>query len=111
MRGDVPAALVPLGRALTLAEPEGCVRVFVDDGAPVAALLEAAAKRGIATTYARELLTAFGRGADRTQVKQDAIDPMSDRELEVLQLLATDLDQRLESDTDPSCGLGCANSG
>ena len=49
-------------------------------------------KRGIATTYARDLLTAFGRGADRTQVKQDAIDPMSDRELEVLQLLATDLD-------------------
>ena len=31
MRGDVPAALVPLGRALTLAEPEGCVRVFVDE--------------------------------------------------------------------------------
>ena len=92
MRGDVPAALVPLGRALTLAEPEGCVRVFVDDGAAVAALLQAAVKRGIATTYARDLLTAFGRGADRTQVKQDAIDPMSDRELEVLQLLATDLD-------------------
>ena len=92
MGGDVPAALVPLGRALTLAEPEGCVRVFVDDGAPVASLLEAAVKRGIATTYARELLTAFGRGADRTQVKQDAIDPMSDRELEVLRLLATDLD-------------------
>ena len=32
MRGDVPAALVPLGRALTLAEPEGYVRIFVDEG-------------------------------------------------------------------------------
>ena len=92
MRGDVPAALVPLGRALTLAEPEGYVRVFVDEGAPMTALLEAAVKRGIATTYARDLLTAFGRGTDRTQVRRTLIDPLSERELEVLRLLATDLD-------------------
>jgi LuxR family maltose regulon positive regulatory protein len=92
MGGDVPAALVPLGRALTLAEPEGFVRVFVDNGAVVAGLLQAAAKGGIGATYARDLLTGLGRGAGGTQVKQDAIDPMSDRELEVLHLLATDLD-------------------
>ena len=62
VRGDVPAALVPLERALTLAEPEGYVRIFVDEGPPMAALLEAAAKRGIAPTYVRQLLTAFGTG-------------------------------------------------
>ena len=45
MQGDIPAALVPLERALTLAEPEGYVRIFVDEGPPMAALLEAAAKR------------------------------------------------------------------
>ena len=39
MRGDIPAALVPLGRALTLAEPEGYVRIFVDEGPPMAHLL------------------------------------------------------------------------
>ena len=39
-RGDSPAALVPLERALTLAEPEGYVRIFVDEGPPMAALLE-----------------------------------------------------------------------
>ena len=46
MQGDIPAALVPLERALTLAEPEGYVRMFVDEGPPMAALLEKAAKRG-----------------------------------------------------------------
>ena len=71
MRGDVPAALVPLGRALTLAEPEGYVRVFVDDGAAVARCCEAAVKRADRPDYAPRLLTAFGRGADRTPGQQD----------------------------------------
>ena len=43
-QGDIPAALAPLERALTLAEPEGYVRVFVDEGAPMAALLRVAAR-------------------------------------------------------------------
>ena len=69
MRGDIPAALVPLERALTLAEPEGYVRMFVDEGPPMAALLEAAAKRRIAPEYARQLLAAFwhGRGQNARQ--------------------------------------------
>ena len=45
-RGDVAAALAPLERALALAEPEGYVRIFVDEGPPMAALLAAAAQRG-----------------------------------------------------------------
>src|SRR5438270_4743448 len=51
IRGDLPAALVPLARALTLAEPEGYARIFVDEGPPMVGLLEVAAKRGIATGY------------------------------------------------------------
>ncbi len=47
VQGDIPAALVPLQRALTLAEPEGYVRMFVDEGPPMAVLLEEAAKHGI----------------------------------------------------------------
>ncbi len=43
IQGDIPAALAPLERALTLAEPEGYVRMFVDEGPPMAVLLEAAA--------------------------------------------------------------------
>ena len=49
MQGDIAAALVPLERALALAEPEDYVRIVVDEGAPMAVLLEAAAKRGIVT--------------------------------------------------------------
>jgi LuxR family maltose regulon positive regulatory protein len=92
VRGDIPAALARLERALTLAEPEGYVRLFVDEGPSMAGLLEAAGKRGVAPTYIRELLAAFGRPDDRTPIKQALIEPLSERELDVLRLLDTDLD-------------------
>jgi LuxR family transcriptional regulator, maltose regulon positive regulatory protein len=91
-QGDIPAALASLSRALSLAEPEGYVRMFVDEGPPMAVLLEAAAKHGITPNYVRQLLTAFGKVEDRTPVKQVLIEPLSERELEVLRLLRTDLD-------------------
>jgi LuxR family maltose regulon positive regulatory protein len=92
IRGDVPAALVPLGQALTLAEPEGYARVFLDEGPPMAALLAAAARRGIATDYARRLLAVVG-GTEpaRSSGAEGLIQPLSDREVDVLRLLATDL--------------------
>jgi LuxR family maltose regulon positive regulatory protein len=91
---DLPAALVPLERALTLAEPEGYVRIFVDEGSPMAVLLEAAAKHGIARTYVRQLLASFDKPVDRVPAtaKQGLIEPLSERELDVLRLLGTDLD-------------------
>ncbi|MEO8393683.1 MAG: LuxR C-terminal-related transcriptional regulator [Chloroflexota bacterium] len=92
MHGDIPAALVPLERALTLAEPEGYVRLFVDEGAAMTILLEKAAKYGIAPNYVRQILTAFGKLEDRPPVNQSLIDPLSERELDVLRLLGTDLD-------------------
>jgi LuxR family transcriptional regulator, maltose regulon positive regulatory protein len=91
-RGDLGAALVPLGRAVTLAEPEGYVRLFVDEGPPMAALLEAVARQRIAPTYVRRLLSAFGGGESTERVQQALIEPLSDRELDVLRLLGTDLD-------------------
>jgi LuxR family maltose regulon positive regulatory protein len=91
MKGDIPAALMPLSRALALAEPEGYIRIFVDEGPPMAHLLEEAAKHGIAPNYVRQLLRAFGKTEDSTPVKQVLIEPLSERELEVLRLLATDL--------------------
>jgi LuxR family maltose regulon positive regulatory protein len=91
MQGDIPAALVPLERVLTLAEPEGYVRIFVDEGRPMAALLEAAAKQGIALNYVRKLLTAFGKAEGRTPAKQVVSEPLSERERDVLRLLGTDL--------------------
>ena len=61
-RGRGASGLDPLGRALSLAEPEGYVRTFVAEGAPMADMLGAAARRGIAPEYVRRLLDAFGRG-------------------------------------------------
>ena len=91
LQGDIPAALVALERALKLAEPEGYVRLFVDEGVPMATLLEMAAKRGIAPNYARQLLSAFGKAEDSPPVSRVLIDPLSERELDVLRLLGTDL--------------------
>jgi LuxR family maltose regulon positive regulatory protein len=89
--GDTAAALVPLERALNLAEPEGYVRLFVDEGAAMASLLEAAAERGIAPGYARRLLRAFGNIEESTTATQRLIEPLSERERDVLRLLASDL--------------------
>jgi LuxR family maltose regulon positive regulatory protein len=91
MRGDSPAALVSLERALTLAEPEGYVRVFVDEGAAMAALLEAAERQGLAHDYVRRLLHALRGTEQRAPAAQGLVDPLSQRELDVLRLLGTDL--------------------
>jgi LuxR family maltose regulon positive regulatory protein len=90
-RGDVPGALAALERALTLAEPEGYVRMFVGEGPPMASLLRAAAKQGITPSYVRRLLAAVNRSEDRP-VQQRLIEPLSERELDVLRLLGSDLD-------------------
>jgi LuxR family maltose regulon positive regulatory protein len=90
--GDITAALAPMERALTLAQPEGYVRMFVAEGPSMAALLEAARKRGITPTYSRDLLAAFREPEDRMPIKQVLIEPLSERELDVLRLLDTDLD-------------------
>ena len=62
--GDIPAALGFLDRAVTLAEPEGYVRVFADEGPPMTSLLRAAAKQGTGRDYVRRLLAA-ARGIER----------------------------------------------
>ncbi len=90
--GDIPAALSCLERAMTLAEPEGYVRVFADEGPAMASLLQALADRGTAGNYARRLLAALGETGHDRPVKQALIEPLSERELDVLRLLGTDLD-------------------
>ncbi len=100
MHGDIPAALVPLGRALRLAEPEGYVRMFVDEGRPMAALLRESAARGIMLDYTRRLLAASEAEQPRSvgtsplptsATSQHPIEPLSERELDVLRLFTTEL--------------------
>ena len=102
-RGETARALEHLEAALALAEPEGFVRVFVDEGPPMAALLrrliqesqnDGAAPNGAPDGYAGRLLERFalesfpsGNGGPR-EAPAIGIEPLSDRELEVLELVA-----------------------
>ncbi len=94
--------MAALERALTMAEPEGYVRTFVDEGAPMAALLRRAASRGVAPAYLSKLLDALdseasvrrGPTGPASHVAQPLEEPLSERELEVLRLVAAGLSNR-----------------
>ena len=107
-RGDEARAMAALRRALSLAEPEGYVRTFVDEGEPMATLLQkwlrvqrkeqrsSSRPQNASPEYVRKLLTAFRRpsggralstGADTPRTAQPLPDPLSERELEVLRLI------------------------
>jgi LuxR family transcriptional regulator, maltose regulon positive regulatory protein len=96
-RGDLSGALGSLERALALAEPEGYVGVFASEGPPMASLLKQVVQRCPAWDHARRLLDACGEGretaaaARTTPARQRLIEPLSERELDVLRLLASDL--------------------
>jgi LuxR family maltose regulon positive regulatory protein len=96
--GDTIQAMTALEQALILAEPKGFIRTFVDEGPSMGCLLYKAAARGIAPDYARRLLTAFPvtepeqTDSGKTQDSSFAlIEPLSERELEVLWLIAEGL--------------------
>jgi LuxR family maltose regulon positive regulatory protein len=88
---EASTALEHLQRALELGEPEGYARVFLDDGASIAPLLERIAG-GSKATYARRLLAeAHGAAPAESPPAQASLDALSERELAVLRLLAGDL--------------------
>ena len=87
---EVKSASAWMERALTMAEPEGYIRIFVDEGAAVASILQRLAK----TDYIRSLLEAFPaleRPASKSSPADGLIESLSERELEVLRLLARGL--------------------
>ena len=101
MQGDIRAALAPLERALTLAEPEGYIRLFVDEGDLMRSLLldfRAASEKQARGSdyelkeYIDKLLSAF---VPTTNLLQSGLtEPLSPRELEVLRLVAQGLSNR-----------------
>jgi len=97
-QGDRAEAVELLDEALAVAEPGGFIRIFVDEGVPMARLLREAASRGVHPAYVRRLLAAFpaddaGRAASpATRVAGSRLaEPLSSRELEVLALIARGL--------------------
>jgi LuxR family maltose regulon positive regulatory protein len=99
---DSASALAEIREALAMAEPEGYVRLFLDEGEPMADMLRTARDHGIAPTYVERLL-AFGHGQTSEGTAPPALSPrttgpgarsaalveqLSVRELEVLRLIA-----------------------
>jgi LuxR family maltose regulon positive regulatory protein len=94
-QGQDGEALRVLCQALLLAEPEGWVRTFVDEGTPMAGLLSRVDPH-CAPAYVARLLAAFGPSTPAstpapTLRSQPLVEPLTDRELEVLQLIAAGL--------------------
>ena len=89
--GDLTGALGSTQRALTLAQPEGYVRIFTDEGPAMASLLQALGEQGVAPAYIRRLLAVLTAAVDGAPRQQGLIEPLSARELDVLRLLGTDL--------------------
>jgi LuxR family maltose regulon positive regulatory protein len=96
-QGEPTAAIENLESSLSLAAAEGYCRTFVEHGEPVARLLREAATRGIMPDYAGRLLATFASG-EKGDVSPPyhplVVEPLSPRELEVLQLLADGLSNR-----------------
>ena len=98
--GEKDRAVQLLGEALALAEPGGFIRIFVDEGTPMARLLSEADARRILPDYAGKLLAVFEAEKQKSEDKsylppaQPLIEPLSQRELIILQLIAQGLSNR-----------------
>ncbi|MCG2786471.1 MAG: LuxR C-terminal-related transcriptional regulator [Anaerolineae bacterium] len=88
--GDESAALAALTQALTLSEPENRMMTFLREGQAMEKLLRVADRKAICPEFTRHLLAAFARR--EKPVAEALIEPFSERELDVLRLLATNLD-------------------
>ncbi|MBX3059799.1 MAG: hypothetical protein KF770_25385 [Anaerolineae bacterium] len=93
---NLRAAETALVQALRLAQPGGFIRLFVDLGPQTAVLLKRLAAQGIAPTYVRQILDAFPKSGNgvRPFLSPPLIESLTDREIDVLRLLARRLSNK-----------------
>ena len=108
VHGRKDKAVQVLGEALVLAEPGGFIRIFIDEGKPMAQLLLEAASHGVMPDYIDKLLAVFEAEKRKSEDKPDPpaalpegnrggelpLEPLSQRELEILKLIAQGLSNR-----------------
>ena len=99
IRGDTTQAMDALAQALSLAEPGGYIRIFLDEGEAMIHLLRQAASQGLAPSYVAKLLATSGEPATTERDIKPShsyllIEPLSERELQVLRLLAAGMSNR-----------------
>jgi len=100
--GDTDKAMTILSMGVSLAKSGGHIRLFVNEGPPMARLLYKALSRDIFPDYVRRLLAAFPNAEPPEQLERaraqvptsDLVEPLSERELEVLALIAQGLTNR-----------------
>jgi LuxR family maltose regulon positive regulatory protein len=98
---ETELAVEVLGQALALGEPEGYQQVFLDEGGPMAQLLYQAIARGYSVPYTKKLLAEFAPGSESPDMSSEKkaepdrlLEPLSEREQEVLSLIAAGLSNR-----------------
>jgi LuxR family maltose regulon positive regulatory protein len=96
--GDIDSAIQLLSQILALTEPEGFIRLFVDEDPQMAYLLLTTIQRGISSNYISQLLAAFSVQQSNMSVSSkisdansELIEPLTEREIEVLHLIAKGL--------------------
>jgi LuxR family maltose regulon positive regulatory protein len=88
-------AFVFLAEALAMAQPEGFIRIFADAGEPLMPLLQEATLRGVMPEYVGKIMAAIkGRPRPMTPGPSPLVEPLSEREIEVLRLVAAGLSNR-----------------
>ncbi|MCA0353732.1 MAG: LuxR C-terminal-related transcriptional regulator [Chloroflexi bacterium] len=97
-QGQKAQATRTLQAALAMAEPGGLIRIFIDEGPPLKQLLRELIGRGLGNAYARQILAAFAQMPLMPSTQTALIEPLSERELEVLGLIAAGLSNQAIAD-------------
>ncbi len=94
-QGNHDQAFAHLETAFSISEPQGYIRIYVDQGQPMAQLLYQALKQDLSPSYVQKLLAAFPvdkpAREEIHQAQSSQVEPLSEREIEVLELMAEGL--------------------